>query len=68
MVVVGGGISGLAAARQLLQAGRSVLVVEARERLGGRSRREALVDERTGEPVPCAAEACQGGAVDGKWW
>ncbi|HEV7267011.1 MAG TPA: FAD-dependent oxidoreductase [Falsiroseomonas sp.] len=36
VLVLGGGISGLAAARALTAAGRRVLVVEARQRLGGR--------------------------------
>lgn len=35
-VVVGGGLSGLAAAKKIAAAGRSVLVLEARERAGGR--------------------------------
>jgi monoamine oxidase len=34
--VIGAGAAGLAAARELTRAGRSVLVLEARERIGGR--------------------------------
>jgi monoamine oxidase len=37
IVVIGAGAAGLAAARQLAIAGRSVIVLEARERLGGRT-------------------------------
>ncbi|MEX2270795.1 MAG: hydroxysqualene dehydroxylase HpnE [Vicinamibacterales bacterium] len=48
-VVVGGGFAGLAAAVALTKAGRRVLLIEARGRLGGRA--TTLVDRITGEPV-----------------
>ena len=49
VAVVGGGVAGLAAASALAEAGRRVLVVEARGQLGGRA--TAFVDRVTGELV-----------------
>ncbi|WP_205699308.1 flavin monoamine oxidase family protein [Conexibacter sp. SYSU D00693] len=44
VVVVGAGLAGLSAARALQQAGREVLVVEARDRVGGRTLNEPIDD------------------------
>ena len=45
--VVGAGFAGLAAARRLHQAGMSVVVLEARDRVGGRAHTETLSDGTT---------------------
>lgn len=49
VAVVGAGLAGLAAARDLCRAGRSVVVVEARDRVGGRVVNHRFADGTTSE-------------------
>jgi len=53
-VVVGGGHNGLTAAAYLARAGRSVLVLERRERLGGAATLERPFDDERFVVSPCA--------------
>lgn len=46
VVIVGGGFAGVTAARELSRDGKSVLILEARDRLGGRTHYEEVVPLR----------------------
>ena len=60
-IVIGAGAAGLAAAGELARAGRSVLVLEARNRIGGRV--WTLYDPELAAPVELGAEFVHGWAV-----
>jgi squalene-associated FAD-dependent desaturase len=49
VIVVGAGVAGMAAAVRVAQAGRRVLVLETRKKLGGRA--GSFIDPRTGEEL-----------------
>ena len=67
-VVVGAGIAGLAAARALIGAGKSVLVLEARDRIGGRvyTDRSLGFDFDWGAPTSIVPRRDAAILVDGK--
>ncbi|CAN5309629.1 NAD(P)/FAD-dependent oxidoreductase [soil metagenome] len=58
VLVIGAGAAGLSAARELTRAGRSVLMLEARDRVGGRI--YSHHDSRLGLPVELGAEFIHG--------
>lgn len=58
VIVVGGGAAGLAAARRIAEAGRRCLLIEARERLGGRI--ATVLDPALSLPVELGAEFVHG--------
>src|SRR5271156_2749324 len=58
VVIIGAGVAGLAAARALAEAGRSVLLLEARDRIGGRVWTRHEVD--TSAPIELGAEFIHG--------
>jgi len=60
VLVIGAGAAGLNAAAQLVQAGRSVLILEARERIGGRILTHR--DPELGFPLELGAEFIHGNA------
>jgi len=62
VVVVGGGVAGLAAAGRLGEAGRRVILLEARARLGGRV--HTVLDPGSQHPIELGAEFVQGKSAD----
>ena len=58
VIVIGAGIAGLAAARILAEAGNSILLIEASDRIGGRIRSQAVAG--FSEPVELGAEFVHG--------
>lgn len=59
---MGAGVAGLAAAARLAEAGRSVLLLEARPRLGGRI--HTIIDPGSGFPIELGAEFIQGKSAE----
>ncbi len=64
VVVVGAGIAGIAAARWLTDRGMSVIVLEARDRIGGR----IWTDESLGVPLDLGASWIVGAADPNPIW
>jgi monoamine oxidase len=58
VIIIGAGASGLMAAKEISAAGRSVCILEARNRIGGRI--QTITDERFAHPVEAGAEFIHG--------
>lgn len=65
-IVIGAGPAGLSAARELLDAGRSVIVIEARQRTGGRMWTDHSFSENAA--VELGAELIHGGPDENSLW
>lgn len=61
-IVIGAGAAGLMAARELTRAGRTVRVLEAGDRIGGRV--HTIADPRAGVPIELGAEFVHGDAPE----
>ena len=62
VAIVGAGVAGLAAARRLAEAGATTVVLEARDRIGGRI--HTIRDSRTPLPIELGAEFVHGSAPE----
>ena len=60
-IVIGAGLAGLTAAARLVEAGRSVVVLEARDRIGGRV--WTRWDDELGAPIELGAEWLEGASA-----
>src|SRR5947209_2370090 len=58
VIVIGAGVAGLAAARDLAAGGKKVIVLEARDRIGGRI--HTLHERDWPMPIELGAEFCHG--------
>ena len=64
VVVIGGGLAGLAASASLRKSGLSVVIIEASDQVGGRVRQE--MSPIDGTPIELGAEFLHGGAASAK--